>query len=90
MKDLNPHLDYSVRAVSPGERAKSVGDPRGIAWTADSRQALIDHLAPHTSDAALRRVPSPQSPEQAVIDVAYRSLYAENRLGNWAATVAGD
>lgn len=62
----------------------------GIAWTPESRQSLIDHLGPAASDAALRTAPREQSPEQEAIDAAYRSLYAENRLGNWAATVAGD
>jgi hypothetical protein len=62
----------------------------GIAWVAESRQALIDHLGPRASDAALKNVPHPQSPEEALADAAYRSVYAENRLGNWAATVAGD
>ncbi|HVU63359.1 MAG TPA: hypothetical protein VHC70_05250 [Phycisphaerales bacterium] len=62
----------------------------GVAWSAESRQALIDHLGPAVSDAAMREAPQQIVPEQEAIDAAYRSLYAENRLGNWAATVSGD
>ena len=41
VKDLNPHLDYTVRSVSQGERDKSVGDPRGIVWTADGTRGYV-------------------------------------------------
>lgn len=62
----------------------------GIAWTPESRETLIEHLAPKPSDAALKTLSPPPSPEEAATSSAYRSMYAENRLGNWAATVAGD
>jgi len=41
LKDLNPHLDYSVRMLPQQERDKSIGDPRAIAWTADGTRAYI-------------------------------------------------
>jgi hypothetical protein len=62
----------------------------GIAWLPESKHVLIDHLGPASSDVALRTAPAPQTLEQAALDAAYRLLYAENRLGNWAATVQGD
>src|SRR2546426_4949065 len=32
IKDLNPHLDYTVRSIPQNERDQSIGDPRGIVW----------------------------------------------------------
>lgn len=62
----------------------------GIKWDPESAASLVDHLAPSTSDAAMKHPPGENSPEQAITDAAYRSMYAENRLGHWAAVVAGD
>ncbi|MFZ9689232.1 MAG: YncE family protein, partial [Phycisphaerales bacterium] len=31
--DLNPHLTYDAPTIPATERAQSVGDPRGVAWT---------------------------------------------------------
>ncbi len=41
VKDLNPHLDYTIRTLPPGERDKSIGDPRGIVWTADGTRGYV-------------------------------------------------
>jgi 6-phosphogluconolactonase (cycloisomerase 2 family) len=42
--DLNPHLDYTTPTVSVGQRALSIGDPRGIAWRANGQRAFITGL----------------------------------------------
>ncbi|MEM6570991.1 MAG: hypothetical protein AAF957_21445 [Planctomycetota bacterium] len=39
--DLNPHLDYQTANVPPATRALSIGDPRGIAWSADGARAYV-------------------------------------------------
>ena len=39
--DLNPHLDYTSPTVSPSERAKSIGDPRAIAWSSDGTRGYV-------------------------------------------------
>ena len=39
--DLNPHLDYTSPSISPGERAKSIGDPRAIAWSSDGSHGYV-------------------------------------------------
>lgn len=39
--DLNGHLDYSSHTVPASERQKSLGDPRGIAWTDDGSFAYV-------------------------------------------------
>jgi len=41
VKDLNPHLDYTVRTLPLSERDKSVGDPRGLVWTADGTRGYV-------------------------------------------------
>ena len=42
--DLNPHLDYSTSTVSQSLRDQSLGDPRGIAWTADGSLAFVSGM----------------------------------------------
>jgi Ca-dependent carbohydrate-binding module xylan-binding/Lactonase, 7-bladed beta-propeller len=41
VRDLNPHLTYTVRSVAPSLRAQSVADPRGIAWRSSGTQAFV-------------------------------------------------
>lgn len=41
VRDLNPHLNYSVRSIAASSRAQSLADPRGIAWRASGTQALV-------------------------------------------------
>lgn len=39
--DLNPHLTYTTPSVAPALRKQSLGDPRGIAFTADGTKAYV-------------------------------------------------
>jgi len=39
--DLNPHLDYVERLLPEHERAKSLGDPRGIVWNSDGTRGYV-------------------------------------------------
>ena len=42
IRDLNPHLDYTAaRLLPPEQRARSLGDPRGLAWLADGSAAFV-------------------------------------------------
>lgn len=41
VSDLNPHLDYSTPIIPASQRELSIGDPRGVAFTADGQSALI-------------------------------------------------
>ncbi len=41
ISDLNSHLTYSEATLPVSEREKSIGDPRGIAWTADGKKAFV-------------------------------------------------
>src|ERR1043165_6217759 len=39
--DLNPHLDYTQATLPPADRDRSIGDPRGIAWTTDGTRGYV-------------------------------------------------
>lgn len=39
--DLNPHLDYNLPRVNTSQRARSIGDPRGIAWSSNGQRGYI-------------------------------------------------
>jgi hypothetical protein len=41
VKDLNPHLDYTTGTLPQSERDKSIGDPRGIAFSSAGANAWI-------------------------------------------------
>jgi hypothetical protein len=41
LSDLNPHLDYSSPTLPQAMRDLSLGDPRGVAWSADGAGAWI-------------------------------------------------
>src|SRR6185295_16470666 len=41
LRDLNPHLTYATPNIGPDERWPSIGDPRGVAWTADGTRAYV-------------------------------------------------
>jgi len=41
VRDLNRHLDYSVKRVPQERRNRSIGDPRGLAWANDGSVAYV-------------------------------------------------
>ncbi|MEM7708202.1 MAG: hypothetical protein AAF358_21795 [Pseudomonadota bacterium] len=41
VNDLNPHLDYLTPSVAQAERARSLGDPRGVTWLADGSLGFV-------------------------------------------------
>ncbi len=41
IRDLNPHLTYSVRNIGATARTQSLADPRGIAWRSSGTQAFV-------------------------------------------------
>ena len=44
LDDLNPHLDYLSSTLPESERAKSLGDPRGIVWNAAGTRAYVSGM----------------------------------------------
>jgi YVTN family beta-propeller protein len=41
IKDVNPHLDYITRTLPAAERARSIGDPRGLIWNSTGTRGYI-------------------------------------------------
>ncbi len=42
--DLNPHLDYSLSTLPATERARAVGDPRGVVWAPDGSRFFVSGM----------------------------------------------
>ena len=42
--DLNPHLDYRASTVPQATREESVGDPRGIVWSASTGKGYVSGM----------------------------------------------
>ncbi len=42
--DLNSHLNYSSSTIAQSERNKSIGDPRGIVWSADGNTGYVSGM----------------------------------------------
>lgn len=84
--DLNPHLDYSTPTVDPSVRAQSVGDPRGIAWTADGSRAYVTGMGSNNvivTDGAgnrLGRLDVGEGPTGIVLDDGANRGYVLNKF----------
>jgi YVTN family beta-propeller protein len=90
VQDLNPHLDYSVSTLPPGEREKSIGDPRAIAWTADGSRAYVAGMGSRNLvmiDAQGQRMSSKpvevgEGPCGLALDDTRQRLYVYNRFSS--------
>jgi YVTN family beta-propeller protein len=86
--DLNPHLNYSSSLVSPGERNKSLGDPRGIAWNSNGTRGYVtgmgsDNLAivnPAGQRVGTNTIPLGKGPTGLALDEPRHRLYVLNRF----------
>lgn len=89
VKDLNPHLEYTVSLLPPGERDKSLGDPRGIVWTADGARGYVAGMGSRNVvviDSEGNRLRPPidlgEGPSGLALDEARRRLYVFNRFSS--------
>ena len=87
--DLNAHLDYKAASVPESERNKSVGDPRGIVWSADGTRGYVtgmgsDNLIVIDSRGnRIGRQPAldlGEGPTGMALDEARQRLYVWNRF----------
>lgn len=87
--DLNTHLDYVSTTLTDSEREKSIGDPRGIIWSADGRRGYVtgmgsDNLIvinPNAQRIGNQRViPLGQGPTGMALDELRNRLYVLNRF----------
>ncbi len=90
VKDLNPHLDYVARMIPQNERDKSLGDPRGIVWSADGTRGYVtgmgsDNLAIINTNgqriATNSAIALGKGPTGLALDEARNRLYVWNRFG---------
>jgi YVTN family beta-propeller protein len=90
IRDLNPHLDYLTRTLPQGQRALSIGDPRGIEWSSDGTRAYITGMGSRNLvivDANGNRVnPQPielgEGPTGMALDESRQRLYVWNRFSS--------
>jgi YVTN family beta-propeller protein len=89
-RDLNPHLDYVTRTLSESGRALSLGDPRGIVWTADGTRAYVTGMGSRNlvvlqADGTRAR-PEPvelgEGPTGLALDEPRGRLYVWNRFSS--------
>ncbi len=94
--DLNSHLTYQMRSVPQSERDKSIGDPRGIVWSADGTRAYVSGMGSDNLviiDAQGNRaglnptINVGQGPTGLALDDARNRLYVYNRFDGSLATV---
>lgn len=97
--DLNRHLDYQTRTLSEQERAKSIGDPRGIVWSSDGSRGYVTGMGSDNLiviDANGQRQPTNsllslgKGPTGLALDEARRQLYVWNRFDNSLTVVNTD
>jgi YVTN family beta-propeller protein len=89
VKDLNSHLTYATPTTSQTERDKSLGDPRGIVWSADGSRGYVTGMGSDNLtiiDANGSRVGlTPtinvgQGPTGMALDESRNRLYVYNRF----------
>ncbi len=93
--DLNPHLlPYTAQQLPQGERDKSIGDPRGIAWNAAGTRAYVAGLGSNniividangTRAGLSQTIPVDEGPTGVAMDDARGRVYV---LSRFAATVS--
>ena len=90
IKDLNPHLDYTVPLLPAGDRDKSIGDPRGIVWASDGTHGYVAGMGSRNLvviDADGNRLrPLPvevgEGPCGLALDETRQRLYVFNRFSS--------
>jgi len=95
VKDLNPHLDYTSPILPAGERNKSIGDPRGVAWTSDGTRGYVTGMGSRNLvviDAEGNRVGTQiielgEGPCGLSLDESRQRLYVFNRFSSSVSVV---
>lgn len=90
LRDLNPHLDYTTPSLPAAERDKSVGDPRGLVWTANGTRGYVAGMGSRNLvviDAdgnRLRPLPieTGEGPCGLALDETRQRLYVFNRFSS--------
>lgn len=90
--DLNPHLDYGQTTTTPGGRAQSLGDPRGIAFDASGSAWITGMGSNHviragTDGTRLARVNVGQGPTGLALSADGGKLYVLNKFDGSISTI---
>jgi YVTN family beta-propeller protein len=94
--DLNPHLDYQSPQTTLDQEALSIGDPRGVVWTADGATGYVSGMGSDNVvvvDAQGNRaetnsaIPVGEGPSGLALDEARGRLYVYNRFEDSVSTV---
>lgn len=94
--DLNPHLTYQVPTVPQGERDRSIGDPRGIAWRRDGTRGYVTGMGSNNVvviDAAGARagltatIEVGEGPTGLALDEPRQQLYVLSRFAGTVSVV---
>jgi len=84
--DLNPHLTYDSASIPAAERAQSVGDPRGVAWTPDGSMVFTAALGTNAlvamspSGARVAKIDVGEGPSGVVVHPTAGIVYSLNRF----------
>jgi YVTN family beta-propeller protein len=90
LRDLNPHLDYITRTLPQEQRARSIGDPRGIEWNSAGTRAYVTGMGSRNLvilDANGNRLNSQpielgEGPTGMALDESRARLYIWNRFSS--------
>ncbi len=94
ISDLNPHLDYQTRNLPTAQRVQSIGDPRGIAWTADGTQAFITGMGSNnvividSNGARQTHIPVGEGPTGIVLHEASNRAFVLNKFDGTISTLS--
>ncbi|MSR41638.1 MAG: hypothetical protein EXS10_07025 [Phycisphaerales bacterium] len=85
--DLNPHLTYAAASIPASERVASLGDPRGVAVSADGTRGYATGIGSSnliafnlSNFARLGRCNTGEGPTGVVLDAARGKIYTLNRF----------
>jgi len=84
--DLNPHLDYTVPAVTPDLIELSIGDPRAIAWSGDSQTGYVAGMGSNNvividnAGGRIDNIEVGEGPTGLVLDEADNVLYVLDKF----------
>jgi YVTN family beta-propeller protein len=96
ISDLNPHLNYSTGNVPVAQRQLSIGDPRGIAWSADGTRGWVtgmgsnNVIAISSTGGRLGLVNVGQGPTGIVAVPSSNRLYVLNKFDASISVVDGN
>ena len=93
--DMNDHLTYTAPSVAPALRVKSIGDPRGMVFTANGAKVYVTGMGSNNvivlNSDGTRNVPDPipvgEGPTGIVLNGAETRAYVLNKFEGTISTI---